>query len=136
MSVGYRVPSALLLIVSLGVVSTSCAPTTPRFTAPPDFSLRGRWEGSFTNTLGARFAQTMIIEEERGDELRGRYIGYRGNEVAGGLRGRLKLPGVVFTLQDTDFTLTLISANEMRGYTSRSPGEGAAGSFEFTRRKE
>jgi hypothetical protein len=49
----------------------------------------------------------MIIEEERGGELRGRYIGYRGNEVAGGLRGRLKLPDVVFTLQDTDFTLTL-----------------------------
>ncbi len=135
--------TGLLLIIAAVLIQTGCAQTSPRFLPPTDFTFKGRWEGSFTNTSGTRFAQAMILEEEGGGELRGRYVGLdRGNpallgrEVPGGVRGRIKLPDVVFTLSGVDFILTLISQNEMRGYTASAPGGGAAGWFEFRRKKE
>jgi hypothetical protein len=131
------------LLLAAALIQTSCAPTTPRFLPPSDFTFKGRWEGSFTNTLGTRFAQAMIIEEQSGAELRGRYIGFDranpallGLEIQGGVRGRIKLPDVVFTLSGVDFTLTLISEDEMRGFTASAPGGGAAGWFEFRRKRE
>lgn len=133
----------LALVIAAVLLHTGCAQTAPRFVPPPDFTLKGRWEGSFTNTSGTRFAQAMIIEEEAGGELRGRYVGFDrnnpallGRELPGGVRARLKLPDVVFTLSGVDFTLTLASENEMRGYTASAPGGGAAGWFEFTRKRQ
>ena len=131
------------MLIAAVLLHTGCAQTTPRFVPPPDFSLKGRWEGSFTNTFGTRFAQEIIVEEETGGEVRGRYIGFDrnnpallGRELQGGVRGRVKLPDVVFTLSGVDFTLRLVSENEMRGHTASAPGGGAAGWFEFERKKQ
>lgn len=138
-----RAPRAVLLLV-LGIVLLATfkgcatgadqpAASGPVFVAPPDFTLKGQWVGSFKDSAGAIFAQTMILEEQRDGEVRGRYIGYSGNEVMGGIRGKVKLPKITFTLLGKDFTVTLISGDTMAGWTWDSPGGGVPGKFEFTR---
>lgn len=115
----------ILVLVSTSTRSVSVAQTLPDFL--------GTWKGSFTNQQGSTFAQTMIIEEQKGDEFRGRYIGYSGNEILGGVRGRTKLSKVTITLSGTDFDLVLKGKDRLEGFTWRAPGEGAAGTFLFVR---
>ena len=114
-----------LMSLVLAFTSTSVAQTLPDF--------RGAWKGSFTNQQNGTFPQTMIIEEQEGDEIRGRYIGYRGNEIPGGIRGRIKLPKVTIVLSGTSFDLTLERKDRLVGFTWRAPGDGAAGTFIFDR---
>ncbi len=74
MKIGRRVLFFVILMLVFTGIRAGNAQTFP--------SLVGTWNGSFTNRQdGGLYSQTMIIEEVRGTgDLRGRYIGYLGNE--------------------------------------------------------
>ncbi len=128
-----RLAPSWIFAIGLGLVAYGCAPAKP-FIAPPNFTLKGVWEGNFTNAQGAIFPQTMVLEEEKNGRIRGRYVGSQGSENE--LSGQLSLPRVTFLLLGTEFTLSLVGEHEMGGWTDRAPGGGAAGRFHFTRKKQ